>query len=219
MEIKTRFVEFKASVDADGVFEGYGSVFGNVDHHGDVVAKGAFARSLAEHKSAGRMPALLWQHDQRQPIGVYDVVKEDDRGLYVKGRLALKTQTGAEAYELMKMGAVTGLSIGYRVREYTHDREKDVYTLTDVDLMEVSPVTLPANDSARISVVKNATSVQTEREFERFLRDAGFSKSEATAIASHGWAGAKRREADAAESEELQKLNESLSGLLSKLKP
>ncbi len=218
MEIKTLCVSFKAdNIDADGVFEGYGSIFGNVDHHGDIVAKGAFARSLAEQKSAGRLPALLWHHDPHQPIGVYEAMKEDDRGLYVKGRLALKTQRGAEAHELMKMGAVTGLSIGYRVREYSHDRDKDVYTLIDVDLMEVSPVTIPANDSARITVVKNATLINTERDFERFLRDAGFSKADAVAITSHGWQGAKRREAEASEAEALEKLAESIRGLIPKL--
>ncbi|WP_047244135.1 HK97 family phage prohead protease [Chromobacterium subtsugae] len=145
--------EIKA-VNDDGFFSGYASVFGVVDSYGDVVAKGAFAESLAAWAGKGRLPALLWQHRMDEPIGLYTAMREDDVGLYVEGQLALKTMRGAETYELMKMKAISGLSIGYVTRDDSWDRVTDVRTLKKVDLWEASVVTMPANDSARIGDVK-----------------------------------------------------------------
>ena len=133
-------------VSASGTFAGYGSVYGNVDQGDDIVAPGAFADSLKSHSAKGRLPALLWQHKQSEPIGTFTAMREDDHGLYVEGKLALKTQRGAEAYELMKMGALTGLSIGYQTRTESFDKVTGINTLQKLDLWEVSPVTFPAND-------------------------------------------------------------------------
>jgi len=102
-----------ASVGDDGMIEGYGSVFGVRDSYSDIVAPGAFKASLAAHKAAGTMPALLWQHDASEPIGVWVEVTEDQRGLRIKGRLAMETARGKEAHTLLKMGALNGLSIGF----------------------------------------------------------------------------------------------------------
>lgn len=176
--------EIKA-VDDKGTIEGYGSVFGNVDSYSDVVVQGAFQKSIDEAKSSGRMPAMLWQHNPEEPIGVWTDLREDDRGLYVKGQLA-DTQRGKEARELIKLGALTGLSIGYTTRKYEIDKEKDVRLLTDIQLWEVSPVTFPANSEARITGVK-AEAISTPKDFERFLRDAGFSRKEAKQITAHGF--------------------------------
>lgn len=176
--------EMKAS--EEGLIEGYGSVFGDLDSYYDVVKKGAFKRTLREAKAAGRMPAMLWQHNPDQPIGVWTEMLEDDRGLIVKGRLA-DTQLGREAHTLMKMGALSGLSIGYRTVRYSMDSETGVRTLEDVDLFEVSPVTFPALDTARLSAVKSAEEIKTEREFEEFLRDAGFSRTVAKAMVAGGY--------------------------------
>lgn len=186
MEAKTMKViaEIKA-VDEKGAIEGYGSVFGNVDSYSDVVVQGAFAKSIEEAKASGRMPAMLWQHDPEEPIGVWTDLREDDRGLYVKGQLA-ETQRGREARELIKLGALTGLSIGYTTRKYEVDKTNDVRLLTDVQLWEVSPVTFPANSEARITGVK-AEAISTPKDFERFLRDAGFSRREAKQITAHGF--------------------------------
>lgn len=170
----------------DGSFSGYGSIFGNVDLGDDIVEKGAFARSLKEHKAAKSMPKLLWQHDTRQPIGIYTEMVEDEKGLYVEGQLALKTVQGAEAYELLKMGALGGLSIGYRVKTYEYDTETYIRKLTDVDLWECSLVTFAMNPEAQVSGVKGAE--LTEREFEQILtRDAGFSRSQAIVIINDGF--------------------------------
>lgn len=186
METKTMKViaEIKA-VDEKGAIEGYGSVFGNVDSYSDVVVQGAFAKSIEEAKATGRMPAMLWQHDPEEPIGVWTDLREDERGLYVKGQLA-ETQRGREARELIKLGALTGLSIGYTTRSYEVDKQNDVRLLTDIQLWEVSPVTFPANSEARITGVK-AEAISTPKDFERFLRDAGFSRREAKQITAHGF--------------------------------
>lgn len=176
--------ELKATGDT-GTFEGYGSVFNITDRGGDIVAAGAFAETLAAAKAAGRLPAMLWQHRQSEPIGVYTEMEEDAIGLKVKGKLALKTARGAEAYELMKMGAISGLSIGYRVRDDSWDRVTGVRTIKKADLHELSLVTMPMNDASRVSAVKTIEELDSLSEIERHLRDVcGLSKSEATAMVS-----------------------------------
>lgn len=176
--------DLKATGDT-GTFEGYGSVFNITDRGGDIVAAGAFAETLAAAKAAGRLPAMLWQHRQAEPIGVYTEMEEDAIGLKVKGKLALKTARGAEAYELMKMGAISGLSIGYRVRDDSWDRVTGVRTIKKADLHELSLVTMPMNDASRVSAVKTIEELDSLSEIERHLRDVcGLSKSEATAMVS-----------------------------------
>ena len=172
------------AVSDDGTFEGYGSVFNIKDSYDDIVVKGAFADSLMTHGAKGSMPALLWQHDSDEPIGVYTEMHEDDTGLHVRGQLALKTQRGAEAYELLKMKAISGMSIGYVTREDSYDRVTGVNTLKKLDLWEVSLVTFPANTEARVSGVKSIEAMKNLGDAESRLRDAGFSKTEATAFVS-----------------------------------
>lgn len=174
----------KAAGD-DGVIEGYGSVFGVMDAYADIVAAGAFAESLKAHKAAGTMPAMLWQHDSDEPVGVWTEMVEDDKGLLVRGRLAMGTTRGREASELLKMRAINGLSIGFYSRQWSYDTETDVRTLTAVDLWEVSLVTFPANRDARVQSIKSIDDLATLKDCERLLRDAGgFSRSEATALVS-----------------------------------
>lgn len=176
--------ELKAKGDT-GSFEGYGSIFNITDKGGDIVVPGAFLDSLATQKAAGRMPAMLWQHRQAEPIGVYTSMEEDSVGLKVSGQLALKTARGAEAYELMKMGALSGMSIGYQSRDDSYDRVTGVRTLKKLDLFELSLVTFPMNDASRVSAVKTIEELDSLSEIERHLRDAcGMSKSEALAMVS-----------------------------------
>ncbi len=174
-------VPFKIkAVSEDGLFSGYGSVFGVIDSYKEVVAPGAFAESLSQ-----RTPALLWQHRSGEPIGVYSALREDQTGLYVEGKLALKTARGAEAYELLKMGAISGLSIGFVTRDDSYDRVTGIRTLKKVDLWEVSLVTFPANDAARVSGVKSIDTIESLADAEAFLREAGgLSRREATALVS-----------------------------------
>lgn len=143
------------SVGADGTIIGYASVFGALDSQNEIVAAGAFRRSLAGWSAKGSAPAMLWMHDPTMPIGLWVTLSEDKNGLAVEGRLALSTQKGREAYELLKMGALTGLSIGYRVISSQIDAKRKARILTDVELFEISLVTFPANDAARVSAVKS----------------------------------------------------------------
>jgi HK97 family phage prohead protease len=184
-----------ASAEGDRTFSGYGAVFGNVDSYGDVIQKGAFKKTLQEHKDAGTMPAMLSQHGgwlsagDMMPIGVWTSMSEDDTGLLVEGKLS-DTPRGQEAYTLLKDKALTGMSIGYVAREFSYGSKPDDprRVLKDVDLMEVSLVTFPANPLARVDGVKAAHWVKTIRDFEGFLRDVGgFSHAAAKAIAAGGF--------------------------------
>lgn len=176
------------AVSEDGTIEGYGSVFGVVDDWGDIISPGAFAATLTAHKAAGTMPAMLWQHHDDEPIGVWTEMVEDSRGLRVKGRLVLDAPRGKEAYALLKAGALNGLSIGFISRKWAWDNTTDIRTLMEVDLWEVSPVTFPANALARVDGVKSGASgaqppaINTIRDAERALRDAGLSAEQAKAL-------------------------------------
>ncbi len=184
--------DFDLSVKAvsdDGLFSGYGSVFGVVDSYKEVVAPGAFAESLAAIKSKGRPVPVLWQHRSGEPIGIYSSLSEDGHGLKVDGQLILDVSRAKEAHALMKAGAVSGLSIGYYVREDSFDEKERVRVLKKLDLVEVSLVTFPANDDARVDAIKSKLahgSLPTLPEFERLLREAGFSKSQSAVIANRG---------------------------------
>lgn len=171
------------SFDKDGTFSGYASVFGNVDLGRDIVVKGAFAASLAEHATTGFKIKMLWQHSRFDPIGVLDA-KEDDKGLFVEGKIAMGVQKGREAHELIEMGALGGMSIGYSVNDggEKFDKATGIRSLTSLKLWEVSPVTFPMNVEAGFTGVKSV------RDFEEFLtRDAGFTRSQAITIINHGY--------------------------------
>jgi HK97 family phage prohead protease len=196
--LTTRAMAFELrAVNDEGVVEGYGSVFGHKDAHDDIVMPGAFGASLAAHKAAGTLPAMLWQHRSNEPIGVWTDMAEDGKGLKVVGKLALDTVRGKEAHALLKMKAVSGLSIGFVSKQWIYDRESDTRNLTEIDLWEVSLVTFPSNSMARVDGVKaNPDEFAAPKDAERALRDAGFSKSDAKAIVSRLMRmGEERREA------------------------
>lgn len=142
------------TLDESGVFAGYASVFSVVDEQRDIMLPGAFVDSLTRRGDV----KLLWQHDMAEPIGRIEELREDENGLYIKGRLSLDVARGKEAYSLLKQGILSGLSIGYSPIRYRYDPETGVRLLKQVDLWEVSLVTFPANTSARITVVKQAAS-------------------------------------------------------------
>lgn len=203
------------AVNEDGTFEGYGSVFDVIDSYRDIVLPGAFAQTIEEHASKGEMPALLWQHNPGEPIGVWQSMAEDDHGLKMCGQLILETQRGKEAHALMKAGAIRGLSIGFSLypggEKYNDDAQ--VWELSNIKLWETSVVTFPANVEAQITEVRamlDSGNYPTIREFERFLRDAGFSKSEAVNISKSGYAGFTR---DADLEQPLTKLDNIISQL------
>lgn len=188
--------EFKREPDKDGVFEGYASVFGIVDQGMDVVERGAFTKSLG----SGRKVKLLWQHDMAKPIGVWDEIREDERGLFVKGRILKDVQQGAEAMALMRAGAIDSMSIGYRTVDASFEGGGDVRKLHELELFEISLVTFPMLPDAKITDIK---SIKTIRDFEAFLRDAGMSRKEAAAVVLHGFNGLNsQRDAVAAKVDE-----------------
>lgn len=184
-------MEIKALKET-GEFEGYGSTFGGEpDSYGDVIAPGAYADSLTQHRAKGTMPKMFWQHDSSQPIGKWLEADEDDRGLLMRGKLNMGVQRAKEAYALLKEGDIDGLSIGYRIKEYSVDTDSGVWTLEKLDLLEVSIVSIGANENATIASVKAAKAHHeltemlragdrlTERQFEGWLKGLGFSNAQA----------------------------------------
>lgn len=153
MERKSFGFELK-ELDESGTFTGYGAVFGNTDLDREIIEPGAFSRTLAEHKARGTMPAMLAHHDMRNVIGLWQTMREDDRGLLVKGELITDVANARDVYTLMKKRALRGLSIGFRVKEFEFDSD-GTRRIKDVDLFEVSVVSIPANSEALLTDVKS----------------------------------------------------------------
>ena len=186
--------EFPLAVDRlgdDGAFAGYASVFHLTDTQNDIILPGAFDQTI-RHK--GGSIKLLWQHRPDEPIGVITMLQEDSKGLYVEGKLNLDVQRAREAYSLLKSGAIDGLSIGYSAvqSEISADGAR---VLKEVDLWEISLVTFPANQAAGVTRIKTGMP-ETVRDFEHFLRDAGYSRSQAKAISAYGFKSATQNDDD-----------------------
>jgi len=185
----TRFtaLDLKSTGD-DGVFEGYASLFDAEDLSRDIIAPGAFRDSLSRKGPQGIR--MLFQHRPDEPIGTWDDLKEDRRGLFVRGRLATDVARAREVLSLMRAGAIDGLSIGFRVLEAHRDRVRAIRRIEKADLWEISVVTFPMLPGARIRTVKHrpfASATPTGRELERWLtQDAGLTRSEARALLRHG---------------------------------
>ena len=143
----TKEFSIKLAGDDSGAFEGHAAVFGNVDSYGDIIEPGAFSKTIRER---GRSVPVLWQHDQRQPIGTGEVF-ESSNGLVIKGRILPGLTRGREALLLLREGIVKGLSIGYSVVKDAYDSDRKVRRLTELKLYEVSVVTFPANELATVT--------------------------------------------------------------------
>jgi hypothetical protein len=148
-------IQVRFAPDETGTFSGYAAAWGKRDAFGDQWMPGAFADSLRSHAAAGTRPLMLWHHDPTQPIGVWDEIRENDHGLKVAGRLVLDSTAGRNAHALMKAGALDGLSVGFRTVRAAKlpDGGRRVEAVT---LIEISPVTLPAQSLARIGAVRSA---------------------------------------------------------------
>ncbi|MBD3812702.1 MAG: HK97 family phage prohead protease [Betaproteobacteria bacterium] len=159
----------------EGRFSGYASVFGGVDSYGDTIVKGAYEYTL---KKNGK-PKMFLQHESWSlPIGKYLVAKEDDHGLFVEGELTPGLSKAQDTYAALKHGTLDGLSIGYMLKSGDYEELADGTRLIKrvSDLVEVSPVVFPADSAARVDLASVKTAVdtiETIRDFERFLRDAG----------------------------------------------
>ncbi|MCV2864626.1 HK97 family phage prohead protease [Albidovulum sediminicola] len=171
--LETKFCRLDADVAlTDGCrIEGYASLFGLADQGGDVVTAGAYRRSLDRLKEAGRAVKMLWQHDPAQPIGVWDEIAEDARGLKVKGRILTEVEKGREAAALLAAGAIDGLSIGYRTVTAERDA-KGQRLLREVELWEVSLVTFPMLPEARVAAKGDTPADAVLRELAAAFEDA-----------------------------------------------
>lgn len=180
MTIEHKNIAFKADATGeDGKsIAGYGSIFGNLDRGGDIVAPGAFAESLA----SGRKVKMLWNHWSDEVLGVWDTLVEDEKGLRVEGRIA-STAKGNDIAELLKIGALDSLSIGYRTLE--EEFKNGARIIKKAELWEVSVVIFPMNELATIDAVKAAD--MSKREVEMKLRDAGFSRAVAMKLIAGGY--------------------------------
>lgn len=215
--------EVKVADDAEeGTFSGYGAVFDNEDRGGDLIKKGAFRESIRDAKKSGSWPSMLLDHggrlaymtttSDRMPIGIWTELREDDKGLYCEGKIAVDTARGAEVYTLLKMQprpALDGLSIGYKAKEFVYGTKptEPPRTLKKVELFEISLLTMPMNPLARVASVKGVDEIKTIREFEAFLRDeGGFSHAAARQIAARGFKSSEPRDEDDAMSDLLEDL-------------
>ena len=178
-----RHFELNRSDDDSGEFEGYASVFDTEDSYGEFIAKGAFKKGLQRLAKEKRKLKMLWNHNRDEVIGTYTDAAEDDKGLYVRGRFTRGVRRADETHLLMKDGAVDSMSIGAYVVRFTEDTKAKTTTYTELQLREVSPVTFPALDAARVVSVKSLSEVDDLAELERHLRDVGgFSHDQAKAI-------------------------------------
>jgi HK97 family phage prohead protease len=184
----------RESVTETGTFSGYASVFNQIDAGGDRIAPGAYKETLREWKGRGKLPPMLLQHggfvgpaEDGIPIGVWDSMEEDAKGLKVTGRLyALDTDKGRYIHEGLKAGTLDGLSIGYIPRKVAIGQgvNEPRRTLLTIELREVSVVTFPMDQHARISAAKG---LHSARDLERALRQAGFTQNDAKRITAGGW--------------------------------
>lgn len=211
--MQTHSIPLEIKAIGERKFEGYGSVFGNIDLGGDVVVRGAFKATLGRHKAASTMPLMFWMHQSDQVPGVWTDMSEDDNGLHVRGEL-VDTSLGREVRTLLEKKAVRGLSIGYVPVAVDFGRDGERF-LKEIDLHEVSVVSMAMNPLARVESMKARLSwqgeyVPTERELERLFRGAGCSKSVARTLISRlvdtgaGGMPAPRRDAGDVEDDETE---------------
>lgn len=220
LETKFTTLELKADGESDEYLTvtGYGSVFGVKDSGNDMVMPGAFRETIA----SGRKPKMLWQHDPNHPIGTWDELREDEKGLFMRGRISKKAAKGAEVAELVKMGAIEGLSIGYRTQEYEMDvrsSEDRVRKLIKLQLWETSVVTFPMNELANIYAMKSAddmSEAEIKRHIEKSLKEINVSGTMAKAMAAGAMEGRKNvlRDADVLPPETDQREVDELKALL-----
>lgn len=195
------------AVDEQGAFEGHGAVFCELHETSswrlppdwqDRIMPGAFTATLAHHRKRGTMPAMLYMHERGNVIGAWREMDEDDDGLKVKGQVALtaKAPSGTTLYELLKLGALNAMSIGFRVTKATQDEKKKIRDILEVDLGELSIVDIPGIASARVTDVKNADPARLKRRIEEALRDVGLSREAAKAFIADGFKALRDAAAD-----------------------
>jgi hypothetical protein len=211
-----------------GEFEGYASVWSSVDLGGDMIERGAYTKTLDEWANKGQLPQLLYYHQDQVIIGDWLEMREDEKGLYVKGRLwvkgDLRIETAVMAYNILRGTSVKGLSIGYSVRDYDSQEQVDgsrIRLLKEINLFEVSIAPYSMEPKAKVHAVKSLTDedgqILTKREVEKVLRDAKLSTRQAKAFISGGYDALVRDEQSVIEVENRDD-SSSMSGVLASLK-
>jgi len=219
IDYAVKTIEFKLeekAISEDGRFSGLAAVYNNVDGGGDRILPGAFAKAL---QPGSRMPKMLWQHDPSEVIGVWETLKDSEKGLRIDGRLLTQIQRAKDAQVLLRAGAIDSLSIGYRAVDfkYIETAKGMIRELAGLDLYEVSLVTFPMNPKALVTDVKQ---LQTPREVETILHAAGVPSSFAKLVAKYGFDEAKSRltqdRREAGEKDEIAQAD--FSGLLTEIR-
>lgn len=226
--MRTKDFSFKVKATGEaGEIEGYASVFGVRDSYNEAVMPGAFADSLAKHQREGTYPLMLWQHNPDEPIGVWNEMSDDGKGLLAKGKLLQGVRRADEALIMLKAGAIQGMSIGYREIDVEPSDGAGPRKLVKLDLLEASIVSFPANRRARVESVKGEGAMidfarrlrdgdaPSVKEFEDVLREAGVPKAMAVQIASVGYAKAVRSDSDGHVEAIKSSLNDALASLRS----
>lgn len=184
-------LEVKAEEGRPLVVTGYISTFGNTDLVGDVVEKGAYERTLKEWRERPWPMPLLLNHNQDQLVGKWVELREDSRGLFGEGELTPDHSLASDVAASLRHGALSGISIGFRLRDFERSKS-GIRHLRDIDLIEASIVTSPANPMARVVGLKSADEIKSLREFEAFLREHGWSRREAQVIGTKGFSSLAR---------------------------
>jgi len=173
-------LEIKSEEDGLGIVKGYGAYFDNNDAYDDVILKGAFSDTLKND----RQIRMLSDHNMSSVIGVWNKAYEDDKGLVVEGQINLETAKGKEIYALVKQGAISGLSIGFKCIDCKY--EGDARIISKLDLYEVSFTAFPVNEMAQVTSIKSEN-IKTERDFEKAMSKIGFSKSQSKILTTKGF--------------------------------
>lgn len=165
-------------------FSGYAATFGNIDKVDDICVKGCFADSIQKKKDKGEKLIILWQHQRDMPLGVYFEFEEDDKGLFVKGRMPkADTFVNGRVWPQMQVGSIGKMSIGFFIIEREFN-EEGIRLLKELDLFEVSLVTIPANDEAVITDMKSLEEVESIKDVESYLKEKGVSVRESKKLIS-----------------------------------
>lgn len=203
-------LEIRDDGEGAGVFEGLAAVFDKKNSHNEIIKKGAFKESVSKRGTKGIK--MLFGHDRMSPIGKWTEIRENSKGLFVRGQLLLKLAKAQEAMLLMKEGILDGLSIGFSIIEDSFDRDERAFILHKIDLREVSPVLIPSASEAIITKVRelDPDDLMTKTDLEKALRDAGFSRSLSQFIVS-GWTPPALRNAEGDLTESIRALRTSMS--------
>jgi hypothetical protein len=205
----------------EGSIEGYASVFGGVDSYGDTIEKTAFDNVI----KSGQKPLMFYQHNRWSiPIGVWEEMSVDEKGLKVKGRLNLELEEAREVYSALKFGSLNGMSIGFRMKDkdYEYDDEDICHIKNISELLEISIVNFPADKEARIDNVKSEDrDLKDIRDCEHYLRELGISKKMAQKLISviktaKAAVSDSQKSEDAKLAAELDKIQQKLNKILRK---